>query len=254
MEKINDDDRAKYCDISDANLLRIPIPHDALHCSDANCTNVDHRNDINKFYDNITESMSKASEAIFDNNCAGTNRRNNTHSIPGWNEHVDELHNIARQSFVEWIVHGKPKHGTVFDDMKRSRARFKYELRCLKRHKNQQIGDNLANQLQGGRPERFWKEINRISKCKVSLPNCIDGVTGAGNICELWKNHFHQLLNCIHDDDALHVDVIYSSEMIITVDEIEFAISQLEKNKSCGIDGIYMRKIYCAAVGGFFLC
>ena len=54
----------------------------------------------------------------------------------------------------------------------------------------------------------YWKEINRISKCKVSLPNCIDGVTGAGNICELWKNHFHQLLNCIHDDDALHVDVI----------------------------------------------
>ena len=61
------------------------------------------------------------------------------------------------------------------------------------------------------------------------ISNCIDGVTGAGNICELWKNHFHQLLNCIHDDDALHVDVIYSSEMIITVDEIEFAISQLEK-------------------------
>ena len=60
-------------------------------------TNVDHRNDINKFYDNITESMSKASEAIFDNNnCAGTNRRNDTHSIPGRNEHVDELHNIAR--------------------------------------------------------------------------------------------------------------------------------------------------------------
>ena len=81
--------------------------------------------------------MSKASEAIFDNNCAGTNRHNNTHSIPGWNEDVDELYTIARQSFVEWIVDGKPKH--VFDDMKRSRARFKYELRCLKRHKNQQI-------------------------------------------------------------------------------------------------------------------
>ena len=73
------------------------------------------------------------------------------------------------------------------------------------------------------------KEINRISKCKVSLPNCIDGVTGAGNICELWKNHFHKLLNCIHDDDAFHVYVIYSNDMIITVDEIEFAVSQLNK-------------------------
>ena len=62
--------------------------------------------------------MSKASEAIFDNNCAGTNRRNGTHSVPGWNEHVNELHNIARQSFMEWIVDAKPKHGAVFDDMK----------------------------------------------------------------------------------------------------------------------------------------
>ena len=39
-----------------------------------------------------------------------------------------------------------------------------------------------------------------------------------------------QSLPPIHDDDALHIDVIYSSEMSITVDEIEFAISQLEKN------------------------
>ena len=76
-------------------MHRIPIPRDALRCSDANCTNADHRNDLNQFYDNSTASMSKASEAIFDNKCAGTNRRNDTHSIRGWNEHVDELHNIA---------------------------------------------------------------------------------------------------------------------------------------------------------------
>ena len=94
--------------------------------------------------------MSKASEAIFDSNCAGTNRRNDTfHRLPGWNERAEELHNVARHSFVEWIVDGKPKHGTVFDDMKRSRARFKYELRCLKRHTSQQIGDSRANKLQG---------------------------------------------------------------------------------------------------------
>ena len=117
----------------------------------------------------------------------------------------------------------------------------------MKRHKDQQIGDSLANKLQDSKPEHFWKEINRISKCKVTLLNCIDGVTGANNICELWKNHFHQLLNCIQEDDALHVDVIYSSEMIITVDEIEVAISQLEKNQSCGIDAIYAEHLlYCS--------
>ena len=35
--------------------------------------------------------------------------------------------------------------------------------------------------------------------------------------------------------------------MIITVDEIEVAISQLEKTKSCGIDAIYAEHLlYCS--------
>ena len=33
-DNINDDDRAKYCDISDANLLRRRTPHDSLRCSE----------------------------------------------------------------------------------------------------------------------------------------------------------------------------------------------------------------------------
>ena len=35
--------------------------------------------------------------------------------IPGWNTHVDQLHDAARQSFKAWVDAGKPKHGFVFD-------------------------------------------------------------------------------------------------------------------------------------------
>ena len=80
-----------------------------------------------------------------------------------------------------------------------------------------------------------------MNNCKVPLPNSIDGVTGADNITELWKGHFEQLFNCIHDNDitSLHYDVTYTNDIFGTVDEIELVIGQLDKNKSCGLDGVY---------------
>ena len=112
--------------------------------------------------------------------------------------------------------------GTVFESVKLSRARFKYGLRFLKQHKTQLISNTLATKLQEGRPDRFWKEVNRINNCKVPLPNGIDGVTGADNITELWKGHFEQLFNCIHDNDitSFHYDVTYTNYIFGTDDEI----------------------------------
>ena len=44
----------------------------------------------------------------------------------GWNYHASELHRTAREFFLMWVEHGKPKHGVILDLMKTSRARFKY--------------------------------------------------------------------------------------------------------------------------------
>ena len=156
---------------------------------------------------------------------------------------------MARQHFLAWVVAGKPKHGPVFESMKLSRARFKYGLRFLKRHKTQLISNSLATKLQEGRPDRFWKEVNCMNNCKVPLPNSIDGVNGADNLTELWKGHFEQLFNCIHDNDitSLHYDVTYTNDILCTVDEIESVIGQLDKNKSCGLDGVYAEHLmYCS--------
>ena len=57
--------------------------------------------------------------------------------------------------------------------MKCSRARFKYELRCLKRHKNQQIGDNLANNLQGGRPDSLQAYVKKAKFWVDSWQPCL---------------------------------------------------------------------------------
>ena len=88
-----------------------------------------------------------------------------------------------------------------------------------------------------------------MNNCKVLLPNSIDGVTGADNITELWNGRFEQLFNCIHDNDitSLHYDVTYINDIFGIDDEIELVIGQLDKNKSCGLDGVHAEHLmYCS--------
>ena len=171
----------------------------------------------------------------------GTTNTARNNCRPGWNDHVDELHQMAWDKFLVWVNEGKPRHGLIFNDLKSTRARFKYGLRILKQHKNQIIINSLAAKLKQTRPDHFWKEINRLHSSKMPTPNCIDGVTGANDIVELCTDRFQRLLNCIQDEniEELPVDVSYSSDILVTVADIESAIGHLDNNKSCGLDGIY---------------
>ena len=94
-----------------------------MRCTDNKCTNLNHRDDISKFYDDIIAAMSSGSDTVFDK-CHNENRHIGDYFIPGWNTHVDQLRDAARKSFKAWLNADKPKHGFVFDEMKRSRASF----------------------------------------------------------------------------------------------------------------------------------
>ena len=52
---------------------------------------------------------------------------------PRWNEHVADMHDIARDAFLMWKDQGKPRQGPVFEMKKRTNARFKYALRYIKK-------------------------------------------------------------------------------------------------------------------------
>ena len=180
--KINQAGKNEYSTVTETNLQSVHIPCEALSCKDVECTNVTHRNDRSKFYNDIVQGLCEGGDVVSNNtycrNVTTNTARNNCR--PGWNDHVDELHQMARDKFVVWVNKGKPRHGLIFNDMKNTRARFKYGLRILKQHKNQIISNSLAAKLQQTRPDHFWREINRLHSSKMPTPNCIDGVTGAG--------------------------------------------------------------------------
>ena len=57
--------------------------------------------------------------------------------VPGFNEHVKELHDIARHDLVAWRSAGKPLFGEVYLSINQSRLRFKSALKYCQQNQIQ---------------------------------------------------------------------------------------------------------------------
>ena len=51
--------------------------------------------------------------------------------------------------------------------------------------------------MQSNNVTEFWKEVTATNRAKAVLPCNIEGVSGADNIAELWRQHYSALFNCI---------------------------------------------------------
>ena len=228
----------EYSLMSDIYLRSISIPREALDCRDTKCKNVAHIHQLKKFYDSICKCLTDASRDTFE-----IRERKPYNCRPGFNEHVKELHDIARKRFVAWREANRPRNpdNPFFKEMTSSRARFKLALRYIKRHENQLRQDAIANALCNEGDGSFWKEIRKIGTNNVPLPTSIESATGKKEIVELWRNHFESLMNCVNgkSSDELEYKCEYSPNMVIIPSQIEDAINKLVEGKSCGLDGIY---------------
>ena len=67
--------------------------------------------------------------------------------IRGWNDHVAEFQQNARDCYLAWRDNSKPRHGPEYGDMKLPRARFKLALRECRRDEELVKADAMANKL-----------------------------------------------------------------------------------------------------------
>ena len=142
------DDRQKeaYRAKSISLLNSIKLPTDVLSCTDKLCDNVDHVDAITSFYENICKSLRNASSCTI-NMCKS--RKLADYIIPGWNDYVEESHQYARYNYVIWRDLGKPRQGSAFELMRRSRLNFKYVLRQCKAREEMARADSMANKWLG---------------------------------------------------------------------------------------------------------
>ena len=94
----------EYSLMSDICLSRVSIPNEAIECNDINCNIEDHISKIRFFNENISKSLADASNAVL-----GVKKSKTFDCKPGFNEHVKELHDVARKRFVAWREANKPR-------------------------------------------------------------------------------------------------------------------------------------------------
>ena len=88
----------------------------------------------------------------------------------------------------------------------------------------------------------FWKEVKHLNASNTPLLTSIDGISGADNIAQMWRDHYSDIFNYVNQT----IDVVYNvdestdfGDVVVLSEEVERALRELVVNKSCDIDGIY---------------
>ena len=229
--KLKWEDKIRYSGRTDKLLGEIPTPIEAIRCSDNNCEHAAHRRDLCDMYDSIVRALHEASKPI------QTRSRKAHIAKPGWTEYVSGHQTEAKLAHKAWILAGRPRQGPELDNKKLTHARYKYAVRSVVRHEQALRANSMAEKLMGNNPTGFWKEVKTLNRAKTPLPCNIEGVSGAGNIAEKWRQHYTVLFNCVKSD-PYRVGSIEEEAGIFSASEVLKAIERLADNKACGHDDI----------------
>ena len=114
----------------------------------------------------------------------------------------------------------------------RSRLRFKSALKYCQQNETIMRANALAESMMNNDMNGFWKDVHKITNCKVPLATKVDGCVGDAKIAEMWKCHYKSLLNSVQSGNSKN------SVITITPFDILDALKNIKCGKSSGIDGI----------------
>ena len=237
-DKLSEKDRITYKSLTDANISNVVLNHSLLLCDDTNCKKHEHISSIDLLYNDIKGVMIDSAQQFI------KERASNKHDqVPGWKDYCSVSHAEARAAFLHWVSCGKPRIGTVFEEMKRTRAYFKFTLRKCRVDQDRINSDRLARNLLSKDNVCFWKEVNKLkgSTCHT-LAFTVENVSGHSNICSMWKNHYETLLNS-SSSTSVKKEVMNRTKVcgnFTTVQPIDVykCVNQLGNGKSCGVDNL----------------
>ena len=184
---VKDSELQKYYTLTEETLSNIELPIEALSCNNLNCTNSDHRQHLSTFYNNINNSLTKASKHLY-------NKTKNFVQRPGWTDYVSDLYDYSKSCRQIWLNENLPRQGIVHQNYIKARARFKYAGKYIKKNEDKLRKESMAKNLANKDTKEFWKDIAKSNNCKTPLPDQIDEAKGSDNILKLWKKHFLQHL------------------------------------------------------------
>ncbi len=242
-EKFTEMDRLKYHDTVCQKILKLHINNSCIACYNTSCSNPAHLEYIQDMSTSIIDILSSSACTV------SSAPKPNYNIVPGWNDQVKSLYSESRESFLLWNSYDKPKHGPVFDLMRRSRSRFKLALRTCRKQEKILRADAMVN---ASNPSEFWKLAKSVDNYSVPLPDKVGDAVGDEQITSMWKTHYSDLLNAVNNSKLEHSvrssvsHVPFETSIICTFTEIEDIVHDTPKGKSPGLDHISIEHLLYA--------
>ena len=202
-------------------LLDIPIPTEAYECRDHLCSS--HFNDISNFHDNIVNALSSAANMKIP---IPNVRKRNKKVTPGWNELVE--YNFQNSLFWHklWVENDRPASGVIADIRRATRTRYHTSRKQAIKNKDLITSSNLVKSLKDESSKEFWCKVRRCKGTKSNAVNCVDDSRGEANICNVFKEKFKSLYNCVSYEAAdMHVLKQELNTCIVNSEENDFSVT-----------------------------
>ena len=142
--RFDSDDLLRYSDLTDKYLRELVVLEGAK-CHDVTCDNPRHIQEVENFYDDVTDLLIKAGNEAF----LEKNMQSHPCGKPGWNQYVKDLYDQSREMFLAWKSSGMPREGPVYDAHIKAKLRCKKAIRFIKRYENELRRQSLATKLAG---------------------------------------------------------------------------------------------------------
>ena len=238
--KATDVDIDNYYRGTHMTLKSIVIPS-AIYCTDVDCKHANHIRDIDTYYDNICDTLVVVSKKYIP---SSTFKCSSDYIVPGFNEHLKDLHEKARQCYLQWKASGRSRSDHTHAEMRVSRLQFKYTLRHCRANETMMRADALANALKNKNSTAFWKDVQKMASSNIPLASKVGDAVGNEQITDMWHHHFSEILNSVHNTDSKsfvcdHIaSVSPKSKMLIDASAIIKSLKEIKLGKSAGIDGL----------------
>ena len=209
--KADQNDRDRYtCDLN-KRLSSLTLP-DSLQCYNPQCHHSSHSEERDSLVLDILTSVIEASHECIPMSSGGGSRaadpRKSCHvtaAVPGWKDQVKPYQEDSIFWHELWRSAGRPRHGGLFEIMKKTRNVYHYAVRKIKKQADLIRAQKLLDAAEAGNADLLneMKKIKGFKKTRLDLPDEVAGANGEANIVEKFCEVYEELYNSSGSSDAL---------------------------------------------------
>ena len=177
--------------------------------------------------------------------------------VVGWNKYCKTPYHEARTNFLRWHAGGRIRFDEDFENMKRSRSKFKNSLNFCRNNELKIRKEILLEKFRNGHSKKFWTQVRNL-KGAAKISNCIDGENDPKKIVSIFENKFKDIFNdqscqtpltAVNSPDSISVSAPYK----FTLSSLNDAIDNL--NIDIGFDMVHSNHLkYSGPVFRNLLC